>query len=158
MRQLSSAFRDGALFVSGPRRSGITERAFLLLVVLITLADAPGGSSAILVHPPDDRDPAGTFIPHDPLLTRPRSSARINLHPARTELNGGLGKSRRAAQQHQRDQDTILHRFDLQPSARLPIRAPAFGSIKSSCLVQGRSGTMRGYSAFVEVRRCAKNL
>src|SRR3954447_19919881 len=103
LKSVRSTIRSALPFRESRLRDGLSYFSFLLLVVFGTLANATGGPPTRFVDPANDRDAAATLFPDDPFLARPRASARINLHPARTELNGGLGRSRRAAQQHQRD-------------------------------------------------------
>src|SRR4051794_30074805 len=92
----------------------LTSDRGLLFVIFVTLANATGDPPARFIGPTNDRDAAATLLADDLLL---RTSARVNLHPARADLNGGLSKTRRAAQQPQRDQDGILHHIFLHAPA-----------------------------------------
>src|SRR3954447_11333264 len=95
LKSVRSTIRSALPFREGRLRDGLSYSSFSLLIVFVTLANATGGPPTRFVDPANDRDAAATTLfPDDLFLTRPRASARIDLHPARTELNGGLGRSR----------------------------------------------------------------
>ena len=66
---------------------GGQAKGVLLLIFVITLADATGRPPTRFIEPSDDGDPAATFLPDDPLFPKLRARARVVLNPTWTNLN-----------------------------------------------------------------------
>src|SRR5215212_450549 len=113
----------------------------LLFVIFVTLANATGDPLARFIGPTNDRDAAATLLADDLLL---RASARVNLHPTRADLNGGLSKGCCAGQQPQRDQDGILHQIFLQAPARWVIDAQHAEASRVQALFKAGIGPEEG--------------